>query len=137
MVRPELRESKSWIAALGVQGHSEDETDREHTTPEGRPRYTIMKLEWRADMVTKYVRAMDVVHLSTRWTRGGRPRKGQFPRIRVAARNKVDTDAQAVPGLPRNFYDSNWLDALSEEERASLQILDVDVDLSIPDAIQR
>lgn len=137
MVKPALKRMAKYIALLGVLGHSEDETDREHRTVDNRARYLIKRLEWRSDELTQYVRALDVVHLSTRWSRSGRPRRGQFPRIRVATRNKVDRDARPVPGLPRNFYDPSWLAAQSEEDRLVLRVQEFEVDLSIPHSIQR
>ena len=96
-----------------------------------------MKLPWRSDDATRYVRALDVVHLSTRWTRAGRPKKGTFPRIRVAVKNKVDRGAEAVPGLPRNFYDADWLARQTPAEVHALKILDVNVDLSLPAEVKR
>lgn len=137
MGMPVLASNAEWIALLGILGHSEDESDRDHKSPEGRPRYLILQLEWRSEELTRYLRALDVVHLSTRWTRSGRAKRGQFPRIRVVVKNKVDRDAQPIQGLPRNFYNPSWLAAQSEETKTVLQIQEKEVDLSIPESIQR
>lgn len=128
-----LSTTRQWIIRLGVSGHSGDESDhRDMNTL----RYTILQLEWRSMELTQYLRALDVVHLSTRWTRDGRPKQGRFPRIRRVVNGRVDTSAEAVPGLPRNFYDATWLSLQSPETVLALQISDAVVDLSIPPRIQ-
>lgn len=128
-----LMANKQWIDLLGVAGHSGDESDHQDIAT---CRYAIMQLEWRSQELTRYLRSLDVAHLSTRWSRDGRPKQGQFPRIRRVVRDKVETSAEAVPGLPRNFYDANWLSLQTSETVLSLQIRDVDVDLSIPPRLE-
>lgn len=128
-----LEKNKQWIDLLATDGHSGDESDHRN----GRTRYIILKLVWRSQDLTAYLRVLDLVHLSTRFTRTGRATKGAWPRYRIVSKKRVDNDTAPVPGLPRNFYDAEWLASQSVEEVEALHINDTIVDLSIPAPIQR
>ena len=124
----DLRRNKHWIYALGTDGHSGDESDHKSSST---VRYVIQALPWRSDEVTQYVRALDAVHMSTKFTISGRPIPGAWPRTRVLSKKSVDTCANAVPGLPRNFYNPAWLADQEEWRVRMLQIKEVTVDLTL------
>lgn len=134
-IDPAISANLLYIDRLGTFGNSGDETDYHYQG--SVPRYNILKLPWRSDPATNYLRALDVLHISTRFTKTGRKKRGAFPHVRVNNRRFVDNDADPVAGLPRNFYDSVWLAGLTPEDLIALNIDDTAVvDLSIPASVQ-
>lgn len=118
-----------WIDRLGVSGHSADESDYDD---EGNVHYVVNQLPWRAGDLTQYVRALDVLHLSTRYKSSGRRMPGPLPHFRSTTPKRIDAGATPVPGLPCNFYDKDWLATLDESELHALRIQDFEIDLHIP-----
>lgn len=116
---------------LGTDGNSGDESDHRL----GELRYVILSLPWRSHALTEYLRTLDLIHLSTRYTRRGKPKKGAFPRLRIVKNGLSDRDSEPVPGLPRNFYDTKWLKGLPQLAREELRVRNINVDLSIPPEI--
>ena len=86
--------------------------------------------------LTDVLRVLDVMHITTRFE-DGLPTKGNWPTPRIIlTKGKKYSDALAPRGLPRNFYDSRWLDGLTEEQQIALNI-QPSVDLKIAPSIQR
>lgn len=129
---PSVQVNQAHIDKLGTSGHSEDETDAE-TKHLIRPRYKIKRCAWRSDQLTRYLRALDRLHIYNRFSAIAPRSPGNWPRERIPG-SKIGTSG-AVAGLPRNFYDAKWLSGLSKEEVRRLKIQEIAVDLSIPDDV--
>lgn len=108
-----LRRNQDYIDMLGTAGHSGDETDPEFANRK-RPRYNILVVPWHSKELTDYLRSLNVIHLHTRFTAVGQPKLGNWPRDRVES-SKVDLKSGPISGLPRNFYDAEWLAGLPED----------------------
>ena len=81
------------------------------------------KLNWRSDEVRGFLRRLDSLALIKHWAkRGGgfRARPGTFPRARTDSNNIKHRDP--VPGLPKNIYQSNYLDTLTEKDYQGLEV---------------
>lgn len=100
--------------ALGHDGHSSDESD------DGDKKVVLCK-EWRSAEVNELLRFID----DNRTTKNayGTPLPGSTPSVRVWGRHGPFSQKSAVAGLPRNFYDNVWFDALTEIEKAHLDAL--------------
>lgn len=131
-LRHKLKDKMKWIQRMGIAGHSGDVSAHQP----GQLRYAIEKLPWRSPALTKFLRALDLLHLETRFTPTGRPRQGAFPRYRVPQGKRVDYAAEPVPGLPRNFYDSKWLAIQDEAYLKDLDIKQSSVDLTLPPSLE-
>lgn len=90
-------------------------------------------MEWRSPLIAKWLRVFDCVHLSTRFNKAGRATKGAFPRHRVSS-DRMEHSGTPVKGLPRNFYNSMWLETLEDHEMESLDVQSND-DLTHTDSI--
>jgi hypothetical protein len=101
---------------LGVDGMSGDESD--HAS--GHRRYVVCKLNWRSNEITSVLRVLDALALVFHWTSNGRPKPGKFPHV------QIDSDRleirEPVRNLPRNFYNSDWLNTLDKYERQALNM---------------
>ena len=106
------------MTSLRTEGTSSDERDSDLVRVP--PRYLIHKLEWRSAELTRFLRTLDLLHISTRFTEKGQPTPGNWPRYRVQS-SIVDNISPVVKGLPLNFYDSEWLLDLDPEHRAQLE----------------
>ena len=84
---------------LGPQGMSSDESDVE----DGYPGARVKTLPWRRD-IHEYLDFIDRHRFdgTVYSNRGPKP----MPRTR---RKYVESSRTAVTGLPRSFYDQNWL----------------------------
>jgi hypothetical protein len=83
-------------------GMSSDESGEDD---KGRNTYTINKSLWRDKEITRMLRFVDRDHNMTNAygnTRGGNP-----PRVWILQGRK-ESMREAVPGLPKNFYDRTW-----------------------------
>ena len=58
-----------------------------------------------------------------------RLKPGNKPLPRVFMARHCNEDAEVVPGLPRNFYSSSFLAALSSRRRRELEIIEEDIPL--------
>ncbi|KZS99537.1 uncharacterized protein LAESUDRAFT_667862, partial [Laetiporus sulphureus 93-53] len=97
---------------------SGDESDHSR----GKVRYVVTRLRWRSAGLEKWLRVFDWMHLSSRFTAEGKPRRGAFPRYRRRGSNRLERLGDPVPGLPQNCYDAMWFAGLNEEERSSLNV---------------
>ena len=111
---------QKYIAALGAAGMSDDESIDGAEEGVQALTYEATQLPWRAKWLTKVVRTMDLLHLSSHFTANGKVKKGAFPRLRVTGK-KVDEEAVPPAGLPRNFYDEEWYNNQDEFTRLNLQ----------------
>lgn len=94
--------------------------------------FAIKVLPWRSKdtKVVHWFRTLDHLYLSTRFTTADRPKSGPLPHKRVMT-SRIDHESSTPKGLPRNFYDPNYLSSLDVQEREQLEIQDA-VDLSFP-----
>ena len=106
------------IRELETNGMSDDEKDTRDLL-RVPPKYLIRKLEWRSAELTQFLRNLDLLHLSTRFTEKGDPTPGNWPRYRVEGR-LIDDHSPVIKGLPLNFYDSEWLLSLEPEHREQI-----------------
>jgi hypothetical protein len=100
----------------------------------GQRRYVVRKLNWHSDEVTNAMRVLDALALVSHWTRDGRPRPGKFPHVRIDSDRAESRDP--VPGLPLNFYRSDWLKSLDKYERKQLKVGER-VELAFPSRVMR
>jgi hypothetical protein len=137
----ELGHLKKWINRIGTDGNSDDESDVEDESEPipriPKPTYWIVPLPWRSRQLVNLLRALDTLHLSTRFTQEGKPTPGQWPRVRkTRPTSRITYSVEAVPALPRCFYDEHWLATRTPWELEMLRIREVNVDLSIPRSAQ-
>lgn len=101
----------------------------------GQVRNEITNLRWRNTAIKKWFHTLDALHMSTRFQVNGQPLPGAFPHYRVNS-GRIEDDAPPVVGLPRNFYDEDWLENLDEIE---LEKLDVQppMDITFSPAIEQ
>ncbi|KAF8521918.1 hypothetical protein BU17DRAFT_29889, partial [Hysterangium stoloniferum] len=72
---PDLHCHLQALYNLGVDGMSSDESDFEDDAPV----YTILRKEWRAAVVSLWMRDIDAVHLSLRLNSNGHITQGNWP----------------------------------------------------------
>ena len=101
---------------------SGDESDRpeERGTKEHR-KFFVVRPAWRSPEVTPWLRVIDDTHLDSRFSESGRASRGNWVCHRVHSR-RVDHMRPPVIGLPRNFYDEEWLGRLSQIELEALEM---------------
>ena len=114
---PRMRRFLPIWEAMPPEAMSGDETDHDN----GRLRYAITQLDWRNPDALEWFRTFDHLHLSTRFGTDDRPTPGQFPHPRVNSQ-RMEHRARPVKGLPRNFYDAEWLQTLDQFEYNALDI---------------
>lgn len=101
---------------------SGDESDcpGERRTREHR-RFFVVSPAWRSPEVVSWLRVIDGAYLDSRFSGDGRASRGNWVRSRVRS-SRVDHSRPPVVGLPKNFYDEEWLSRLSQEEREALEV---------------
>jgi hypothetical protein len=134
---------------LSRGGMSEDESDHAydsddegdqvegenggHHVPQSAPqrrRYKIKSIHWRSPDVTKWLRTMDLVHIGTRFYDDGTPMPGNQARERYPG-TKTQI-GRPITGLPRNFYDAEWLKTLDLDEIAGLGVQpEIDINFTV------
>jgi len=92
---------------------SEDESSGEDSG------YSIKRIEWRSAEVTIFMRSLDAIYLSGRFTEG-KCGRGSMPRERYPSLRQGFTTPK--PGLPLNFYNRAWWEVLGEDEKRSLDV---------------
>ncbi|KAG5219357.1 hypothetical protein IMY05_C4942000100 [Salix suchowensis] len=112
---------------MPLEAVSGDETDHAGEL-EG---FAIKSIPWRSSSpaVIKWFRTFDILHMSTRFTLNDRAGPGRFPRVRFDSHDRAEEHAKPVPGLPRNFYNPDFLFSLDKYDREALDI-QPDFDLS-------
>jgi hypothetical protein len=94
-----------------------------------RPRYWYKNAErdsWLNPQVIELHRALDALHMWSRYTIDLRPTPGTYPHIPESRPEEeespdVDFTITAVPGLPRNYYKDEYYDGLGEDSRRNLK----------------
>ena len=119
---PELAVFSKYVDQLAAGGMSGDESDRseERQTREHR-KFFVVRPAWRSPEVTHWLRVIDDVHLDSRFSESGRASRGNWVRHRVPS-SRVDHMRPPVIGLPKNFYDEEWLGNLSQMESEALEM---------------
>ncbi|KAG2017309.1 hypothetical protein CC2G_006827 [Coprinopsis cinerea AmutBmut pab1-1] len=110
---PEYRRFAPLIKRIGVQGMSDDETDDED--PDS---FIRVSLPWRAERLTQILWALDEryeEHLRSSVGKTNR-RRGPLPRARRLSQ-KVNLKAVPPRKLPKNLYNSDWLQLLKPHQR--------------------
>jgi hypothetical protein len=106
------------IASLGLSGMSEDDSCDENSQNRNRERrFVVNILDWRSDRLEPYLEHVDRAKQPI--NAFGKP-PGNVPRQRVRHMGVKILRVQAVPGLPRNFYDDMWVAGLSGADRSAL-----------------
>jgi len=116
--------------------YSGDESD-------GNGRLRITTLRWRHPRVRRWMAILDLLHLTLRFVNGVRPSTGNFPLPRYDPAETTDGqhciekfNSSPMSGLPRNAYDPDWLETLTEGERTMLK-MQPDFDFEFPDELIR
>ena len=78
-------------------------------------RYRVFKKTWRHADVTKFLRILDALYRMWRRESGQAPKRGSMQRRRYLVDEEA-TDRPAVPRLPKNAYDPDWLAKLTPTE---------------------
>ena len=86
------------------------------------PYYSVTTLPWRSHSFTDWCAPFDTVSLLNHYKSDGRRKRGNLPRPRQRGGRQVDQRSEPVKGLPLNFYNDAWLDALHEDAREALGI---------------
>lgn len=102
------------LEALGGGGISSDESDVDDS---GRTVYRTKNMEWRAKEILRKLTDIDADRNTT--NAYGNTRAGNPPRVRKR-RDRIETSRKAIPGLPLNFYDSNWYAGLTPGQKREL-----------------
>lgn len=118
------------LVRLGPDGMSSDESDDEL----GATVYTTRKLPWRAPRVTLWLRAMDAFYLANLANDIGRLQRGKTPHYRINSTQSSKL-GRPVEGLPRNFYDAQWLSQLHPSKRRKIKVDDTIYDMKHSDEV--
>lgn len=104
---------------MGPDGMSGDESDAR----DGVKRYVIFLDKWRNPAIAPWIRVFDRIFMTTKFNEVNRPKRGNWPRIRVpTTQRNVQREGKPIPGLPRNFYDEAWLSTLDQDDLESLNV---------------
>jgi hypothetical protein len=129
IIHQDLKKFQPLLESLTLEAMSGDETDH----VQGQVRYALTRLPWRSTAIKTWLKTLDLIHISSRFSSTGRAKRGAFPHRRIPS-NRIEYDATPVRGLPRNFYDPIWFRALDKHERSSLRVGDK-VDLTLTPAV--
>jgi hypothetical protein len=102
------------LDALGAGGMSSDESDIDDS---GHSVHRPKTMPWRAKNILKKLTDIDSDRNTT--NAYGNTRAGNPPRVRKR-RDRLETSRKAIPGLPLNFYDSNWYAGLTPGQKREL-----------------
>lgn len=97
-------------------------------------RYAIEEIPWRAQQATKWLRAIDHVHLFMHFKDNRRATPGAFSRHYILS-HCIEHNVAPIKGLLYNFYNVAWLETLTESEVKELGMWS-DLDISHAPAIQ-
>ncbi|KAI0324444.1 hypothetical protein GY45DRAFT_1262849 [Cubamyces sp. BRFM 1775] len=107
------------IRRLGVDGMSSDESSVENDIVH----YYILKKRWRHPELTMWLRVFDAVYRKIRVSETNRATRGAPVHWRHVT-NRYDNERAAVPCLPKNAYNPDWLNGLHEMDREDLAARD-------------
>ncbi|KLO06160.1 hypothetical protein SCHPADRAFT_895681 [Schizopora paradoxa] len=106
---------------LGLDSMSDDE--RDGVGIYGERRFRIIEQEWKHPDLTYWVRILDGLYISTRFNEAGKPTPGNWPRIRLPPAPNAPKSKKLPPsGLPRNFFNPEYLASLYPYQLARLQV---------------
>lgn len=110
------------ITSLGLGGMSEDDSGDEISRNHNRERRFVVRiLDWRSERLEPYLDHLDRAKQPI--NAFGKLTPGNVPRQRVRQVGGKILRVQAVPGLPRNFYDDMWVAGLSGADRSALRAI--------------
>lgn len=120
---PALGTFTKYVEQLAVGGMSGDESEHseERQSKEHR-KFIVFRPAWRSPEVTPWLQVIDNAHLDSRFSESGRATRGNWVRHRVRSSTRVDDIRRPVIGLPKNFYDEEWLEHLSQTELEALEM---------------
>lgn len=118
MTTPELEKHLRWFDRLGIDGHSGDISA--HKPKELR--YIVQRLPWRSKELDEFIRVCELIHVSRRYGRNGRPKPGGIPRTRIRQDKVMDRAAELVSDLPENCYAPEVLAAMLSVDVKRLNI---------------
>lgn len=124
-----MSEGESDHAHKGEGDHGAQGEDEDDHIPQPRPkrrRYKVTKMQWRSTEVTKWLRTMDLVYVGTKFYEDNTAVPGNQFRLRYPS--NTTQIGRPITGLPRNFYATAWLQTLSPEQ---LAVLDVQPEIDI------
>ncbi|EGO04666.1 hypothetical protein SERLA73DRAFT_149083 [Serpula lacrymans var. lacrymans S7.3] len=99
------------LHVLGPDGMSSDKSDDEFN---GHNYFKIVEPQFRASVVTSWLRAFDAIHAINR--KIAQDKRGAWARLRVA-QLKYSSSNMFVPGFPINAYCHKWLSVQSDTNR--------------------
>lgn len=104
-------------------GMSGDESDNNHQpgSYRGQVNYFRVRPVWRAPCVSTWLDVIDKVYVASRFQTNYRATPGNWIRRRHPS-NRVNEKAKPVTGLPKNFYDADWLKTLTQKQRSKLKM---------------
>ncbi|KAL6299909.1 hypothetical protein BKA93DRAFT_741554, partial [Sparassis latifolia] len=117
----DLEEFIPILKRMGKDAMSGDESDHLGGGRGGQRQYAIVKEEWRNDVLTPWLRTMDLLQLHTKFNEMGSAAPGNWPRVRKPSMRTVNPGCP-VAGLPANFYNPQWLATL---RRSQIEQLDI------------
>lgn len=112
---------------LGVQCASSDESDT-GTKPS---KYHRVKPIWRSLELENFLLGLDEIRRVQKETDSNRRSRGSETRIRLQS-VYVNTDSPAPNGLPKNCYDTTWLQSLRPFVYDRKHVQEKAYDLSFP-----
>lgn len=122
-VSPSVSGFSTYVNRLADEGGmSGDETDHCGRQPiRGQRKFLVQRLGWRSKEVTTWLRVIDALYMTHRFSLKGRASRGNWVRQRIDS-GEVDWSRFPVSGLPENFYDPAWLRGLSQDKRNKLDV---------------
>ncbi|KAI9059823.1 hypothetical protein FKP32DRAFT_1613968 [Trametes sanguinea] len=124
----ETRKHGALVRQLGPDGMSSDEGEYENNILQ---RYRIHNMPWRDPRVTSLMRLLDALRRRYRSEQGQGDLRGSKCRLRCLSDAQSER-TRAVPGLPRDAYEANWLQEQHALAVRDLEIQDGLYDFSVP-----
>lgn len=103
------------LATLGAGGMSSDESELDR---DERKVYYVKKMSWRGKPLTS---RMVTIDKDRNFKNCYEHTSGNAPRPRKRRLHPTESSRDAIPGLPLNFYDSDWWKRLSGAQKAELR----------------
>lgn len=102
------------VHLLGTDGQSSDESDGET--------YVVREQAWRGGNVGRLLQYIDTTRKKQNKTEFGRNRAGAQSRVRIRPIHPPPSQRKAKSGLPVNFYNEVWYNALGEGTLHQMEI---------------